>query len=88
VSGLPVGVAAHAGVAFVGNVGSGTVIDFTALGDAVNVGARLEAQARPGEVVLSKALYDLVADEHRDALVTTAELRGRDQSVEIATIRL
>jgi len=39
---LPVGVAANAGVAFVGNVGAGTVRDFTALGDAVNVGSRLE----------------------------------------------
>jgi adenylate cyclase len=49
---LPVGVAANAGIAFVGNVGSGTVMDFTALGDAVNVGVRLQAHAAPGEVVL------------------------------------
>ena len=40
---LPLGVAANAGIAFVGNVGSGSVLDFTALGDAVNVGARLQA---------------------------------------------
>ena len=37
---MPIGVAANAGIAFVGNVGSGTVVDFTALGDAVNLGAR------------------------------------------------
>ncbi len=40
---VPVGVAANAGIAFVGNVGSGTVMDFTALGDAVNVGARMQS---------------------------------------------
>jgi adenylate cyclase len=57
---LPLGVAANAGVAFVGNVGSGTVLDFTAPGDAVNVGARLQAHASPGEVVLAAALYPLI----------------------------
>jgi len=78
---LPVGVAANAGTAFVGNVGSGTVIDFTALGDAVNVGARLQALARPGEVVLSSDLYDLVAADHPDARADRVEVRGRDHSV-------
>ncbi len=48
---MPVGVAANAGIAFVGNVGSGSVRDFTALGDAVNVGARLQSHASAGEVV-------------------------------------
>src|SRR5436309_587644 len=59
---LPVGVAANAGIAFVGNVGSGTVMDFTALGDAINVGARLQSHASPGEVVLAADLYALVSD--------------------------
>ena len=83
---LPVGVAANAGTAFVGNVGSGTVIDFTALGDAVNVGARLQSLARPGEVVLSSDLYDLVAADHPDARRDRVEVRGRDQSVEVRVL--
>ena len=57
---LPVGVAANAGVAFVGNVGSGTVLDFTALGDAVNVGARLQSYAPPRQVVMSSDLYEFI----------------------------
>src|SRR5580700_10409375 len=61
---LPIGVAANAGVAFVGNVGSGSVLDFTALGDAVNVGARLQAHASPGEIVLAASLYSLVEGEY------------------------
>ena len=61
---LPVGVAANAGVAFVGNVGSGSVLDFTALGDAINIGARLQAHASPGEVVLAASLYSLVEEQH------------------------
>jgi adenylate cyclase len=80
---LPVGVAANAGVAFVGNVGSGTVMDFTALGDAVNVGARLQSYASPGEVVLASDLYALVADDHPGGRSESIEVRGRGEPVEV-----
>jgi len=80
---LPVGVAANAGVAFVGNVGSGTVLDFTALGDAVNVGARLQAHAAPGEVVVAASLYPLIEASHLSARSDRVAIRGRDQPVEV-----
>ena len=83
---LPVGIAANAGTAFVGNVGSGTVMDFTALGDAVNVGARLQAHASPGEVVLASELYDLVAVGRPDARSELVEVRGRDEPVQVAVL--
>ena len=83
---LPVGVAANAGIAFVGNVGSGTVMDFTALGDAVNVGARLQAHASPGEVVLASELYDLVSTSYPDARSELVEVRGRHEPVHVAVL--
>jgi adenylate cyclase len=86
VNDVPVGVAANAGIAFVGNVGSGTVMDFTALGDAVNVGSRLQAHASPGEVVLSSDLYALVAVDHPGARTDRIDVRGRDEPVEIAVL--
>jgi len=53
---LPVGIGVHTGVAFVGIVGSAeTVTDFTALGDAVNVTARLASNAAGGEILVSEA---------------------------------
>jgi len=84
---LPVGVAANAGTAFVGNVGSGTVMDFTALGDAVNVGARLQSFADAGEVVLSSELYDLVRAERPGGRAEAIEVRGRDAPVAVAVLR-
>jgi adenylate cyclase len=83
---LPLGVAANAGVAFVGNVGSGSVLDFTALGDAVNVGARLQAHASPGEVVLAASLYPLVEADHPNARSDRVAVRGREQPVDVVIL--
>ena len=83
---VPIGIAVNAGVAFVGNVGAGTIRDFTALGDAVNVGARLQSYASPGHLVLSDDLYQLVADEHPAASCQTIIVRGRDEPVRIAVL--
>ena len=83
---LPVGVAANAGIAFVGNVGTGTVMDFTALGDAVNVGARLQSYAAPGQVVLADDLYRLVEDDHPAARRERVDVRGREGMVDIAVL--
>jgi adenylate cyclase len=73
---LTVGVAVNAGEAYVGNVGT-EVVDFTALGDPVNVAARLQESAASGELVVA-------ADVHQDldALLPnpdrrTIHLRGR-----------
>lgn len=53
---LPVGVGIHTGPAFVGVVGTEeSTADFTALGDNVNVTARLASQAGPGEIFVSDA---------------------------------
>ena len=84
---LEVGVAANAGVAFVGSVGAGTVRDFTALGDAVNVGARLESHARAGEVVLGAELYDALGPDRPEARSDVVDVRGRDAPVAVAVIR-
>ena len=53
---IPVGTAVHTGDAFVGATGPGTTVeDFTALGDAVNITARLASAAIVGEVIVSAA---------------------------------
>jgi adenylate cyclase len=84
---VPIGVAANAGIAYVGNVGSKSVMDFTALGDPVNVASRLQSYAAPGEVVLVSDLYALVAAEHPGARAELVEVRGRDEPVRVDVYR-
>ncbi len=54
---LDLGVAVNAGVAYVGNVG-GSVVDFTALGDTVNVSARMQEHAAAGELLVASGVAD------------------------------
>ncbi|WP_232630317.1 adenylate/guanylate cyclase domain-containing protein [Methylobacterium sp. Leaf118] len=76
---LRYGLGLHAGTAIVGALGDEADARFTALGDTVNVAARLEALTRPmGQVaIVSEAVYaaaGLVADE-----LTELTLTGRAQ---------
>ena len=48
---IPIGIGVHSGVAFVGSVGQGPDTELTAMGDAVNVAARLAAAAGRGEIL-------------------------------------
>ena len=54
---LRLGIGLDVGRAFVGNVGSGEVKDFTALGDVVNTASRLQSSAGAGQIVLSERLF-------------------------------
>jgi adenylate cyclase len=56
--GLMVGAGVHTGDAFVGVVGGDEKVDFTALGDTVNIAARLGALAGPGELLVSRTAWD------------------------------
>ncbi len=55
---IPVGVGVHTGDAFIGSVGAQDgVVDVTALGDSVNVAARLASSAGPGEILVSQDTF-------------------------------
>lgn len=85
---LRVGVAVDAGVAYVGNVGSDGVVDFTAIGDPVNTAARLQAQALAGELVLADHVYEEVADLLPGAEARAVTVRGRQLPIDIHVARI
>ncbi len=58
---VEVGVGLDYGEAFVGNVGKRSLYDFTAVGDVVNVAARLQGEAKGGEIVASGRLAERLA---------------------------
>lgn len=86
---VPVGAGVHTGTAYVGAVGSqATVADFTALGDAVNVTARLASVAAAGEALVSESSYPFARDELGELEVRQLEVRGRDAPVHVRVLQV
>lgn len=82
---LPVGVGVHSGTAFAGVVGTDEQRDFSALGDAVNVAARLGSLAAAGELIVSEAAVraaGLAIDGSRRSL----QLKGRTEPLEAVVL--
>ena len=77
---IDIGVGVNSGVAFVGNVGD-KVMDFTALGDTVNVAARLQSRADSGELILAEEVQAACEDLFPDGEPRTLALKGRDVPV-------
>ena len=57
---LHVGIGIHQGEAFVGNIGSPRRLEFTLIGDTVNVASRLCSLANAGEVLVSESIVETV----------------------------
>ncbi len=78
---LPLGIGVDFGRAFVGNVGSGEVKDFTAIGDVVNTASRLQGEAKPGEMVMSERVYQEVAERYPFTPPVELQLKGKSEPV-------
>ena len=83
---VPIGVGVHTGLAYVGTVGEGDEIDLTAMGDPVNVTARLAAAAGAGEllattIAAAAAGIDLTGVEHRQLA-----LKGKSEPTEVVVL--
>lgn len=73
----------NVGTVMVGPVGRGTGAQYTVIGDAVNVAKRLEDDAPEGEIYVTAAVRDEVADLFDFAFVGRRELAGRRQVVDV-----
>jgi adenylate cyclase len=83
---LPLGVGVNTGVAYVGTVGEGDMVEITALGDPVNVASRLSSAAAAGELLVSKAAvtaagFDDAGLEHR-----SLALKGKTELTEVVVL--
>jgi adenylate cyclase len=57
-TGLGLGIGLHSGEAVVGNIGSENIMDYTVVGDVVNVAKRLQEHSQSGQILLSRATYE------------------------------
>ncbi|MBI4430078.1 MAG: adenylate/guanylate cyclase domain-containing protein [Ignavibacteriales bacterium] len=86
---LPVGIGVHKGVAYVGALGGkdGLVADITALGDNVNITARLASKAGAGEILVSDAACSAAGIEDDTLERRQLELKGKKDLVGVKVMK-
>jgi len=78
---LQVRVGINTGPVVVGMVGSDIAHEYTAMGDAVNIAARMQASAPPGGVLITAATYKFVAPLVEATDAGRLELKGKAEAV-------
>ena len=73
------GIGVNVGEAVVGNIGSSERMDYTAIGDTINTASRLEGSAKRSEIIISKAVYEIVKDRINAEFVGELNLKGKKE---------
>lgn len=80
------GIGIHCGEAVVGNIGCDFRMDYTAIGDTVNTAARLESNAKPGQILISEEVYKRVGERAEAAPVGFIPLKGKSKEVMVYSL--
>jgi class 3 adenylate cyclase len=76
-------IAVNTGDVILGNIGSPRRMDYTAIGDPVNIAARLQAIAELGAVVISKSTFEEDRSRIRIKNLGKVELKGKDEPIDV-----
>ena len=80
---IGVGMGINHGDVFAGNIGSHRRLEYTVIGDAVNIAARLCAEAGPGEILVSEQFLGVVRDQVSCEFLQEMALKGKAQLVQV-----
>jgi ABC-type oligopeptide transport system substrate-binding subunit/class 3 adenylate cyclase/ribosomal protein L40E len=82
-AGFNVRVGIHTGLVVMGEVGTDLRVEYTAMGEAVNLAQRLQSAAEPGHVLISADTQRLVAPLFENEALGEMALRGKAESVPV-----
>src|SRR5579872_531513 len=83
---MRIGIGLHHGPAVVGNIGSAERMQYTAIGDTVNIAARLVSRAEPGQILVSEAMYKAAGGSDLFHDLGQISVKGRDAQVRVYSV--
>jgi adenylate cyclase len=83
---VPIGIGVNTGTAYVGGVGTAEHVEFTALGDAVNVTARLASAAFRGELLVTQSAARAAAFPTEGLERRRLDLRGKTATTDVIVV--
>ncbi len=83
---ISIGIGVNSGDAFVGSVGHGPDTELTAMGDTVNVAARLASEAHPGEILVTAGTAAAAGEPGRE--LRSLQLKGKSSLTDVVVLTL
>jgi adenylate cyclase len=81
---IPVGIGVHSGIAYFGAMGTaGGLVELSAIGEEVNLAARLASKAEPGDIIVSEEALKAANIDDSGLEVRSLELKGISQPVRV-----
>jgi adenylate cyclase len=80
---IAIGIGINTGSATVGYIGSRERTDYTAIGDTVNLAARLEKQAKAGQIIISRFTVEAIGNRFPLRPCDRIMVKGKKEAIEI-----
>jgi len=83
---MDIGIGINTGEVFLGNIGSPERMEFTVIGDTVNVASRFSGLARPGQILITKDTVACLGSDMRYKELPPSEVKGKTGKMEVFEI--
>jgi len=83
---ISIGIGLNSGEVVMGNMGSEDHMDYTVIGDNINIAARMCGIAQPGQVLASKSIADAIGEDSTMLDIHPVMVKGKDQPIGVAEV--